>query len=74
MVLLCMRICSGARAHLRFGSDGAFYFTEMPPPGELLKVFAKRDDGQIMGLEMLAFALGQQALIVAHGAHAGACP
>ena len=38
--------------------DGKFYYTEMAPPKELLEVLVKRNDNQIMGLEIMSIALG----------------
>ena len=39
-------------------ADGKTYATDWEPPPEVLQFFEERQDGQIMGLELLAIALG----------------
>ena len=51
---------AGRHAHLGFVIfiDGECYWTHMSTPTDILKRFRYKEDSQIMGLELLAIALG----------------
>ena len=38
--------------------DDKVYYTDWAPDAEILKIFSKRNDDQIMGLELLGIAVG----------------
>ena len=39
-------------------SDGQVFYCDAPPPESVMACFQPREDGQIMGLEILSIALG----------------
>ena len=57
-------LCAEAWVHwpkipcVQFCKDGKRYYCDAPVPAHLLANFRAREDGQIMGLEILAIALG----------------
>jgi hypothetical protein len=59
---VCQLLCDarGTPPHLAaiLVIGGVIYYTHLAPPASVLQFFHKRDDAQIMGLELLAIALG----------------
>ena len=45
-------------AAVLYTHDGRSFYTDVAPPDCILKLFSKREDGQICGLELCAIALG----------------
>ena len=45
-------------AAVLYTHDGQSFYTDVAPPDRILKLFSKREDGQICGLELCAIALG----------------